>query len=274
MFWSFWIDSNTWQMIVNFTTFKDNLHHIGQLYSIFCVFDKECDKVPLNKLRQLLTVGSADSALINYDIELNGQLFEVRDHLHHRPLPIEFLYRAKAFASLLIARSQAYSRHEHMNILTYNYMNMQLQFFFFFKDNYCKVWSLLENTTMAETRTNNVKKESERERERERERSFWRECLREIYFTSLTNTIITNSLYSCGGPFLSYWVRLPPTVLGLSVLDKRVGSGPIVTHLGPACAQIMSCLPKLWSHAHGRQSCCRRVMASRHNNNNRKHVCH
>ena len=68
-------------MIVNFTTFKDNLHHIGQLYSIFCVFNKECDKVPLNKLRQLLTVGSADSALINYDIELNGQLFEVRDHL-------------------------------------------------------------------------------------------------------------------------------------------------------------------------------------------------
>ena len=45
--------------------------------------------------------------------------------------------------------------------------------------------------------------------------------------------------------FLRWWARLPPTLLGLSVLDKRVGTGPIVTHLGPACTQTMPCLPKL-----------------------------
>ena len=42
---------------------------------------------------------------------------------------------------------------------------------------------------MAETRTNN-------ERERERERSFLERMLKKIYFTNLTNTIITNCLYS------------------------------------------------------------------------------
>ena len=46
---------------------------------------------------------------------------------------------------------------------------------------------------------------------------------------------------------LLYW--------GPSVLDKRVGIGSIATHLGPACAQTMPCLPKLWSHAHGRRNC-------------------
>ena len=43
---------------------------------------------------------------------------------------------------------------------------------------------------MVETRTN-----IERERERERER-FLERMLKKIYFTSLTNTIITNCLYS------------------------------------------------------------------------------
>ena len=52
---------------------------------------------------------------------------------------------------------------------------------------------------------------------------------------------------------LLYW--------GPSVLNKRVGIDPIATHLGPDCAQTMPCLPKLWSHAHGSQSCYRRVMA-------------
>lgn len=65
-------------MIVNFSTIIDDSHHIGQFYSIFCVFNKECDKVPQNKVRQLLPVGST---LINYDIELSGQLFEGRDHM-------------------------------------------------------------------------------------------------------------------------------------------------------------------------------------------------
>ena len=33
-------------------------------------------------------------------------------------------------------------------------------------------------------------------------------------------------------------IRLLPTVLGLSFLNKGVGTGPIGTHLGPTCAQI------------------------------------
>ena len=52
---------------------------------------------------------------------------------------------------------------------------------------------------------------------------------------------------------LLYW--------GPSVLDKRVVTGPIITHLSLACVQTIPRLPKLWSHAHGRQSCYRRVMA-------------
>ena len=36
----------------------------------------------------------------------------------------------------------------------------------------------------------------ERERERERERSFLERMLKKIYFTNLTNTKITNCLYS------------------------------------------------------------------------------
>ena len=50
-------------------------------------------------------------------------------------------------------------------------------------------------------------------------------------------------------------------MLGASVLDKRVGTSPIATHLGSTCAQIMPRLLKLWSHARDRQSCYRRVMA-------------
>ena len=71
------------------------------------------------------------------------------------------------------------------------------------------------------------------------------------------------------------WPGLPLAVLGPSILDKRVGTGPIVTHFDMACAQTMPCLPKLWSHAHGRRSCNGRIMASRCNNSNeRKYFCH
>ena len=44
------------------------------------------------------------------------------------------------------------------------------------------------------------------------------------------------------------WAGLPLAVLGPSVLDEEVGTGPIVTHLGPACAQTMPCLPKNLGH--------------------------
>ena len=35
------------------------------------------------------------------------------------------------------------------------------------------------------------------------------------------------------------WAGLPPVVLDPNVLDKRVGTDPIVTHLGLACAQTI-----------------------------------
>ena len=53
---------------------------------------------------------------------------------------------------------------------------------------------------------------------------------------------------------LPYW--------GPGVLDKRVRTGPISTHLGPICVQTMLCLLKLWSHANGKQSCYRKVVAN------------
>ena len=64
---------------------------------------------------------------------------------------------------------------------------------------------------------------------------------------------------------LWFWAGLSPATLGLNVPNKRVRIGPIVTHPGPACAQIMSHLPKLWSHAHGRQNCYRRVTTNKCN---------
>ena len=39
--------------------------------------------------------------------------------------------------------------------------------------------------------------------------------------------------------FLQYWVGLPPVVFDPNILSKRVGTGLIVTHFGPACAQTM-----------------------------------
>ena len=35
------------------------------------------------------------------------------------------------------------------------------------------------------------------------------------------------------------WARLPLAVFGPNVLSKGVGTDPIVTHFGPASAQIM-----------------------------------
>ena len=69
---------------------------------------------------------------------------------------------------------------------------------------------------------------------------------------------------------LWFWAGLPSAALGPSVLDKRVGTGSIATHLDPDCAQTMPHLLKLWSHAHGRWSCYRRVMANKCNKNNDK----
>ena len=48
----------------------------------------------------------------------------------------------------------------------------------------------------------------------------------------------------CSGPFLQCWAGLLPTVFGLNVLGKRVRTGPIVTHFGPAFAQTMPRSPE------------------------------
>ena len=50
-------------------------------------------------------------------------------------------------------------------------------------------------------------------------------------------------LDACSGPFLQCWAGLPPAVLSPSVLSKRVGTSPIATHFGLACAQTMPRLP-------------------------------
>ena len=42
---------------------------------------------------------------------------------------------------------------------------------------------------------------------------------------------------------LLYWAGLPPAVLDLSVLSKRVEISPTETQIGPACAQTMPHLP-------------------------------
>ena len=49
----------------------------------------------------------------------------------------------------------------------------------------------------------------------------------------------------CCGPFLQCWVRLPPVVLGLSVLSKRVETGLTATYFGLACAQNIPLFAKL-----------------------------
>ena len=43
---------------------------------------------------------------------------------------------------------------------------------------------------------------------------------------------------------LLYWAELPLTVLGPSVLSKRVETGPTRTQLGSACVQIIPRLPR------------------------------
>ena len=48
----------------------------------------------------------------------------------------------------------------------------------------------------------------------------------------------------CSGPFLLYWVGLPPVVLGPNILSKGVETGLVTTQSSPACAQTLPHLPK------------------------------
>ena len=52
---------------------------------------------------------------------------------------------------------------------------------------------------------------------------------------------------------------------GPKVLGRRVRTGPIATYLKLACAQTKAPLLKLWSHAHGRCDCYKKVMAGKYN---------
>ena len=49
----------------------------------------------------------------------------------------------------------------------------------------------------------------------------------------------------CGGPFCDFGLDYLLLYCGPNILDRRVGTGPIVTHLEPVCAKTMPRLPKL-----------------------------
>ena len=56
-------------------------------------------------------------------------------------------------------------------------------------------------------------------------------------------TFLELLFWYCSGPFLQFWVGLPPAVLSPSVLSKGVEIGPTATHFGPTCAQTMPRFP-------------------------------
>ena len=66
------------------------------------------------------------------------------------------------------------------------------------------------------------------------------------------------------GLLWSTWARLPPVVLGPSILSKGVEIGLTATQLGLVCAQTM---PRLQEHAYGGQNCFRWIAAGRYDNN-------
>ena len=41
-----------------------------------------------------------------------------------------------------------------------------------------------------------------------------------------------------------HWAGLPPAVLGLNFMSKKVETGPTATQFGPACAQTLSPSPR------------------------------
>ena len=57
------------------------------------------------------------------------------------------------------------------------------------------------------------------------------------------------------------------------VLGRRIRTGLIATHPKLACAQTKALSLKLWSHAHGRGNCYKRVMTDRCNITTIKRIC-
>ena len=74
-----------------------------------------------------------------------------------------------------------------------------------------------------------------------------------------------NKKENCGGPFWDYGLGCLLPHYHPKVLGKRVRTDPIATHLEPACVQTKAPLLKLWSHAHGKWNCYKRVTAGKYN---------
>ena len=64
-----------------------------------------------------------------------------------------------------------------------------------------------------------------------------------FYVLSLSVSQLPSGVINCKVVGLVCNVRLLPTTLGPSFLDKGVGTGQTRTHLGPACAQTTPHLP-------------------------------
>ena len=60
---------------------------------------------------------------------------------------------------------------------------------------------------------------------------------------------------------------------GPMVLGRRVRTSLTATHPKPACAQTKTPLLKLWSDAHGKGNCYKRVMVDRYNITTTKGKC-
>ena len=71
--------------------------------------------------------------------------------------------------------------------------------------------------------------------------------------------------FKYGAPFWDYGLGCLWPYYGPKVLRRKVKTGPIVTHLKPACTQTKAPLLKLWSHAHGRWNCYKRVIVGKYN---------
>jgi len=57
------------------------------------------------------------------------------------------------------------------------------------------------------------------------------------------------------------------------ILGRRVKTGLTATHLKLACAQTKAPSLKLWSYAHGRGNCYKRVIVGRYNITTTKGKC-
>ena len=95
---------------------------------------------------------------------------------------------------------------------------------------------------------------------------FWGHCLQGL-LSSIPicfPTLQWSRQFKCGRPFYDFGLDCLLLYWGLSILNEIVGTGPIATHLDPACAQTMPCLPKTlvtcpWQARLLQKSCVRRI---------------